>query len=177
MFGMFFVTLYGVMVVAIVPIIVVLNIRKNRKKNHNQDADATYVGRGYYMPGDRSRQGNMYGNTRGSMAGNASGNNLSGEQGGLGGQAAGNKTAGGSTTEYLERKAMEDQREHAAEKMEEQRRVNARYGNMPIARRHILGDPVPSGMEIVCCKYCGAANEVKTGYHRGLCCYFCRTEL
>lgn len=193
MFRMFMPILYCIMIMAAVPVIIMYSIRESRKKNNNRNTGSANAGRGYNMPGDGSRpgnmqanrQGNMYGNARGnmqgnvqrSMAGNASGNRSSVKQGGSSGKAAENKTAGSSTTEYLEKKAMEDQREHAVEKMEEQRRVNAKYGNLPIARRHILGDPVPSGMKIVCCGYCGAENEVKAGSRGRLGCYFCRTEL
>ncbi len=123
---------------------------------------------------------NVPGNGQSSMQGNVSGNASGNTQRNTSGNTAEKKSQtrqSGSTREYLEKKAMEDQREHVAEKMEEQRRVSAKYGNMPIAGRHILGDPVPSGMRLVCCKYCGAENEVKMGYRSGLACYFCRTEL
>lgn len=82
-----------------------------------------------------------------------------------------------STTDYLEQKAKQDQREHAKEKLEEQRRVNAKYGNRSVAGRYLLGDPVPVGCRIICCDYCNAENIVKIGYHSGLSCYFCRNHL
>lgn len=194
MFGLLISTIYSLVVVIAVPLCVVAGIRRKKRENNDRNRNDTFVHSGY-VPGNTQR--NVTGNTSGSvqrnMQGNGQksmpGNGQNGMQGNASGKAAGNtqrtmagntpgeKTRSGSTTEYLERKAMEDQREHVAEKMEEQRRVNAKYGNMPIARRHILGEPVPSGMRLACCKYCGAENEVKTGYRSGLACYFCRTEL
>lgn len=178
--------------------------RENNNQNNIQNTNNTYSHPGY-VPGNTQRngQGNVSVNARGVMQTNTSGSmqrNVPGNpqrsmqgkgQSGIQGKAAGNtqrntdgNTSGkksqaqsGSTTKYLEKKAMEDQREHAVEKMEEKRRVDAKYGNIPTAKRHILGDPVPSGMKIVCCEYCGAENEVKMGYRGTLACYFCRTEL
>lgn len=82
-----------------------------------------------------------------------------------------------STTDYLERKAKQEQMEHVKEKLEEQRRINAKYGNRSVAGRYLLGDAVPAGFQIVCCDYCGAENIVKIGYKSGLSCYFCRSHL
>lgn len=181
--------------------------RENNNRNNGRNTNNTYSHSGYvpgnkYLAGNVQRNvpGNAYvvgnaqvqGNISGSMQRNVPGNGQRSMQGNVSGKASGNtqrnssgNTAekksrieqSGSTREYLEKKAMEDQRDHMAEKMEEQRRVNAKYGNMPIAKRHLLGDPIPSGMRLVCCKYCGAENEVKMGYRGGLACYFCRTEL
>lgn len=99
-------------------------------------------------------------------------------------QAGGNsygKPSGGrkeqSTTDYLNRKAEQDQREHEIEKRQERERVDQKYGNRPVGGRYMPGDPVPSGMQIVCCEYCGAENLVKIGYRGDRNCYFCRTRL
>lgn len=82
-----------------------------------------------------------------------------------------------STLAYLNEKAEQDQREHAIEKMEERKRVSEKYGNRPVGGRYLLGDPIPQGMKIVCCEYCGAENVVKIGYRGDRDCYFCRTRL
>ncbi len=99
-------------------------------------------------------------------------------------QAGGNsygKPSGGkkeqSTTDYLNQKAEQDQREHEIEKRQERERVDQKYGNRPVGGRYMPGDPVPSGMQIVCCEYCGAENLVKMGYRGDRNCYFCRTRL
>lgn len=90
-------------------------------------------------------------------------------------------TSGGqkkaSVTEYLGQKAAEDQKEHAIEAFEQQKRMQKKYGSMPVAGRYILGDPVPKSCQLVYCSYCGAENIVKMGYHGGMSCYFCRTGL
>ena len=97
-------------------------------------------------------------------------------------QNASAKTASGgqkkpSVTEYLGQKAAEDQREHAVEAFEQQKRMQKKYGSMPVAGRYILGDPVPKSCQLVYCSYCGAENIVKMGYRGGMSCYFCRTGL
>lgn len=82
-----------------------------------------------------------------------------------------------STTDYLERKAKIDQMEHAKEKQEELRRVNQRYGGQGVGGRYLIGDPVPRGMKLFYCPYCGAENIVPYDYRSGKDCYFCRSEL
>lgn len=82
-----------------------------------------------------------------------------------------------STTAYLDEKAKEDQREHAREKMEENKRVSKKYGGRPVAGRYLLGDPIPHNLKIVYCSYCGAENLVPHNYHGDKDCYFCRTHL
>lgn len=201
--GLILPTIYCLVVVLVVPFCIVININKKKRENNNrnngQNTNNTYSHSGYvpgntYLAGNAQVQRsietwknhnhvvgrNVPGNGQRSMQGNVSGKASGNTQINASGNTAEKKSQtrqSGSTREYLEKKAMEDQREHMAEKMEEQRRVNAKYGNMPIAKRHLLGDPVPSGMRLVCCKYCGAENEVKMGYRSGLACYFCRTEL
>ncbi len=82
-----------------------------------------------------------------------------------------------STTEYLQKKARMDQIEHAKEKREEMKRVNQKYGGNEVGGRYLLGDPIPRGMKIKYCPYCGAENLVPDHYYSGKDCYFCRTEL
>lgn len=82
-----------------------------------------------------------------------------------------------STTAYLSEKARQDQREHVAEKLQEKKRMDQKYGNRPVGGRYMLGDPVPQGMKIVCCGYCGAENVVRIDYRGDRDCYFCRTRL
>lgn len=189
--------IYGIQIIFVILVLCIVSKRINKNggsnyKNGRQNTNDAYGSRGYIQGNTKgSPKGGMYGNMQrnpvrspagnmqGGRGGSPSGKKIRGDRAGRNGsgQKSGGSKGAGSTTEYLERKAMEDQREHMAEKMEEQRRVSAKYGNMPAAGRHILGDSLPAGMEIVCCEYCGAENEVKTGYRKGLCCYFCRTEL
>lgn len=82
-----------------------------------------------------------------------------------------------STTDYLQKKARMDQIEHAKEKREEMERVNHKYGGNEVGGRYLLGDPIPRGMKIKYCPYCGAENLVPDHYYSGKDCYFCRTEL
>lgn len=194
MIGLLLPMMYMLVVVIVVPICIVSSKRKKNQRNspNNTNNNHTYTRPGYvHRNPQRNVQGNVPGNiwnsvqtgASGSMqrtgTGNVSGRNVQAGKDNrrLSEQKDAEDKGSGSTTEYLEKKAMEDQREHAVEKMEEQRRVNAKYGNIPVAARHILGDPVPAGRKIICCKYCGAENEVKIGYGGSLACYFCRTKL
>ena len=70
-----------------------------------------------------------------------------------------------STTEYLQKKARMDQIEHAKEKREEMERVNQKYGGNEVGGRYLLGDPIPRGMKIKYCPYCGAENLVPDHYY------------
>ena len=70
-----------------------------------------------------------------------------------------------------------DRKEHAKEKREEMNRVNQKYGGNEVGGRYLLGDPIPRGMKIKYCPYCGAENLVPDHYYSGKDCYFCRTEL
>lgn len=81
-----------------------------------------------------------------------------------------------STTDYLHKKAMEDQREHMSEKVEERKRLDQKYGGRPLAMRYLPGDRIPHGMRIVYCPYCSAENLVET-MRTDRACYFCRTKL
>ena len=87
------------------------------------------------------------------------------------------KTDGNSTTAYLMEKAEADQREHAREKYEEQKRLYETRGGLPPAERYLDGDAIPQGKRCVICGYCGAENLIpmvpKTKYS----CYFCREQL
>ncbi len=96
------------------------------------------------------------------------------KQSGQGTKSTAQKT---STTEYLQKKARMDQIEHAKEKREEMNRVNQKYGGNEVGGRYLLGDPIPRGMKIKYCPYCGAENLVPDHYYSGKDCYFCRTEL
>lgn len=84
---------------------------------------------------------------------------------------------GESTTEYLNRKAEMDNREHQKEQFERKRAERQNYGNIVYAGRWMEGDPVPQSRRMVVCSYCGAENLVpihdRTAYH----CYFCREKL
>ena len=57
------------------------------------------------------------------------------------------------------------------------KRVNQKYGGNEVGGRYLLGDPIPRGMKIKYCPYCGAENLVPDHYYSGKDCYFCRTEL
>lgn len=84
---------------------------------------------------------------------------------------------GESTTDYLNRKAAMDEREHRAEQLEQKRAERQNYGDIVYAGRWMEGDPVPQSRRLVECGYCGAENLVplhdKKRYH----CYFCREKL
>lgn len=87
------------------------------------------------------------------------------------------KQDGHSTTAYLMEKAQADAREHAKEKMEEQKRLREARGNLAVAERLFDGDPVPQGKRCVVCGYCGAENLVPTMPRTSYSCYFCREPL
>lgn len=87
------------------------------------------------------------------------------------------KNDGNSTTAYLMEKAEADQREHAREKYEEQKRLYETRGGLAPAERYLDGETIPQGRKCVICGYCGAENLIpivpKTKYS----CYFCREPL
>ena len=87
------------------------------------------------------------------------------------------KEDGNSTTAYLMEKAEADQREHAREKYEEQKRLYETRGGLAPAERYLDGETIPQGRKCVICGYCGAENLIpivpKTKYS----CYFCREPL
>lgn len=87
------------------------------------------------------------------------------------------KEDGHSTTAYLMEKAQEDAREHAREKYEEQKRLSASRGGLPVAERYLYGDSVPQGKKIVNCGYCGAENLIPMTPKSRYSCYFCRETL
>ncbi len=82
-----------------------------------------------------------------------------------------------STTEYLNRKAMQDQQEHRKEKYLEIQRARKETGGIPQAVRLYEGDSVPRGMQCVKCGYCHADNLIPEGSRAKYTCYFCREEL
>jgi hypothetical protein len=82
-----------------------------------------------------------------------------------------------STIDYLQRKAMIDEREHKKEAFEQKRAERENYGSIVYAKRWMEGDSIPASRHLIKCGYCGAENLVpikdKTKYH----CYFCREKL
>lgn len=84
---------------------------------------------------------------------------------------------GESTTDYLNRKAMQDQKEHHREELEQKIAEKKNYGYITYAGRWMVGDPVPKNKYIVKCGYCGAENLVSHSDKQKLNCYFCREEL
>lgn len=84
---------------------------------------------------------------------------------------------GNSTTAYLMEKAEADAREHAQEKLEEQKRLHETRGGLAVALRHLDGDRIPQGNRVVCCGYCGAENLVPMVPRTRYSCYFCREPL
>lgn len=84
---------------------------------------------------------------------------------------------GNSTMAYLMEKAEADAREHAQEKLEEQKRLHETRGGLAVALRHLDGDAIPQGKRVVCCGYCGAENLVPMVPRTRYSCYFCREPL
>lgn len=153
--------------------VVVFHIKKKGRKNYDSSS---------FTYGRTCRDTGVYGQNM-AMNGTNTGTNQAN---------AGRTAAGGSpkapkkeekepskpsTLDYLNEKARQDQREHAMEKMEERKRASVKYGNRSVGGRYLLGDPIPQGMKIVCCEYCGAENVVKIAYRGDRDCYFCRTRL
>lgn len=181
--------------------VIVLNIKKKGQKNYNnssynygrmsqspsayrqnQGMNGTGAGTSQYHAGTNQSGAGSYQRTQ-NVKGTAAGypSTAKGKNGGT--ASAVSKKAQEkeekelSTLDYLNEKAKQDQREHAIEKMEERKRASEKYGNRPVGGRYLLGDPIPQGMKIVCCEYCGAENVVKIGYRGDRDCYFCRTRL
>lgn len=82
-----------------------------------------------------------------------------------------------STIAYLNRKAEEDAREHAVQKQEERRQARKDLAGRREGVRLLPGDPVPQGMRVAVCPYCGAENLVPGGSRDKFGCYFCREDL
>lgn len=82
-----------------------------------------------------------------------------------------------STTDYLEQKAMNDEKQHEEEKRNHQIKMKMQYGNAKVGQRYMLGDEIPRGMYLVPCGYCGADNLLSPGPKQECLCYFCRKEL
>ncbi len=83
-----------------------------------------------------------------------------------------------NTTEMLEAKAREDEKEHQLEKKRQQIMNKKHYGHHNYAERYIMGDPVPKGKKMVFCSYCGAENLISTySAAKDYNCYFCRENL
>lgn len=83
-----------------------------------------------------------------------------------------------STTEILNEKAMEDQRQHQIEKRQHEMEERRIHGMLRYAGRHYPGDDIPRGMREVICEYCNAENLVPSSdYTTKYNCYFCREIL
>lgn len=83
-----------------------------------------------------------------------------------------------STTEYLRQKALEDAREHAAEKQQENLRLYRETGGKAPGQRHLEWEDMPRGMKLVRCGYCGAENLIpERDRPQDHTCYFCREDL
>lgn len=87
------------------------------------------------------------------------------------------KEDGHSTTAYLMEKAEADAREHAKEKLEEQKRLYETRGGLAVAERYLEGEMIPSGKRCVNCGYCGAENLIPMIPRTRYGCYFCREPL
>ena len=83
-----------------------------------------------------------------------------------------------STTEYLRRKALEDAKDHAWEKQQEERRLHQETGGRMTGMRHLEWEEVPKGCRVVRCRYCAAENLISE-YRKpeDYTCYFCREVL
>jgi len=181
--------------------VIVINIKKKGQKNYNnssynygrmsqspgvyrqnQGMNGTGAGTSQYHAGTNQSGAGSYQRTQ-NVKGTAAGypSTAKGKNGGtvsaVSKKAQEKEEKELSTLDYLNEKARQDQREHAIEKMEERKRASEKYGNRPVGGRYLLGDPIPQGMKIVCCEYCGAENVVKIGYRGDRDCYFCRTRL
>lgn len=83
-----------------------------------------------------------------------------------------------STTEILNEKAMEDQRQHQIEKRQHEMEERRIHGMLRYAGRHYPGDEIPRGMREVVCEYCNAENLVPSAdFTTKYNCYFCREVL
>jgi hypothetical protein len=190
--------------VAVIMIIINGRMQQSGTENNYDYKYSNRDGRPNTMQGSVPPQSGISGGTAGTAAGMKSGISVR-AAGGTSGTATGMKsgtsvraareavdrTAGGttaytaardekkatSTMAYLDEKAKQDQKEHAMEKMQEQKRTSEKYGNRSVGGRYLLGDPIPKGMKIVYCEYCGAENLVKIDYRNDRDCYFCRTHL
>ena len=82
-----------------------------------------------------------------------------------------------STMEMLRQKAEEEQAEHEKDKRYAEYKKKKTYKEKYYAQRLIPGDPVPKGMYVKKCGYCGAENLLAYGSGEKMLCYFCREEL
>jgi hypothetical protein len=171
--------------VAVIMIIINGRMQQSGTENNSDYKYSNRDGRPNTMQGSVPPQSGISGGTAGTAAGMKSGISVRAAR------EAVDRTAGGttaytaaqdekkatSTMAYLDEKAKQDQKEHAMEKMQEQKRTSEKYGNRSVGGRYLLGDPIPKGMKIVYCEYCGAENLVKIDYRNDRDCYFCRTHL
>jgi hypothetical protein len=85
--------------------------------------------------------------------------------------------AGESMTDYLARKAHEDDVVRKKEEWEERREEQRSAGSLRIANRLVFGERPPRGSLVKKCPYCGAENLVPQMSREKYHCYFCRSSL
>ncbi|MGN0132512.1 MAG: hypothetical protein ACI4AA_08725 [Lachnospiraceae bacterium] len=182
--------MFGFIFTVIIICIIIQTLKKqNNQGNRSQNSQGAYGSAPSNGQGYRPNSGNYQGQqSGGAMRQTAGGRNVASQATRTSQTAKSSQTVKApqtantsqketSTMDYLNEKAKQDQREHAIEKMQENKRVDRKYGNRPVGGRYLLGDPVPSGMRIVYCPYCGAENLVKIGFRDDRDCYFCRSRL
>lgn len=84
---------------------------------------------------------------------------------------------GESMTDYLSRRAHEDEVERKKEEWEERREEQKNLGNLRLASRLQFGATPPRGTVVKTCSYCGAENLVPYTSHEKFHCYFCHSSL
>jgi len=82
-----------------------------------------------------------------------------------------------SMKDYQVRKSYEEDVVRQRNAWEVQREEQRNVGDLRMAKRVILGDPILPGNTVVTCSYCGAENMVARMSHEKQHCYFCRTSL
>lgn len=85
--------------------------------------------------------------------------------------------AGESMTDYLARKAHEDDVARKKEEWEDRREEQRSAGSLRIANRLVFGERPPRGSIVKKCPYCGAENLVPQMSREKYHCYFCRSSL
>lgn len=85
--------------------------------------------------------------------------------------------SGESMTDYLSRKAREEEVERKREEWEERREEQKNVGNLRLAKQLVFGDVPPKGSIVKKCPYCGAENLIPQMSREKYHCYFCRSSL
>ena len=85
--------------------------------------------------------------------------------------------AGESMTDYLSRKAHEEEVERKKEEWEVRREEQKNVGNLRLAKQLIFGDTPPKGSIGKKFPYCGAENLIPQMSREKFHCYFCRSSL